>query len=137
MKKATASKTKTTPAKPARSPEKVKSPAKSKAAKSSQAASPEPVAAPAVKTTPPAPTTITAVIDIGFGNSLWLRGDGPGLSWEKGVRMECVADDQWTITLGEVTSPVLFKVLVNDLSWSAGDDYVVQPGEKLVIKPTF
>ncbi len=137
MKKAIASKTKTTPAKPARVPEKVKSPAKSKTAKVTKAAPQAPAAAPVVKTAPASPTTITAMIDIGFGNSLWLRGDGPGLSWEKGVRMECIADDRWATTLGGVTTPVLFKVLVNDLSWSAGDDYVVQPSEKLVIKPTF
>jgi hypothetical protein len=82
-------------------------------------------------------TTITAEIDIGFGNTLWLRGDGPGLSWETGVVMDCVADDKWSITLADAGAPVVFKFLVNDLSWSAGDDYVVSPGGSISVKPTF
>lgn len=139
MKKATAKKTTTTPATPApvpakkvTSPVKAKAPAKPKAAKA-------PAAAPTVKTTPPMPllTTITAEIDIGFGNTLWLRGDGPGLSWETGLIMDCVADDKWSVTLTDAGAPVVFKFLVNDLSWSAGDDYVVKPGASVSLKPTF
>jgi hypothetical protein len=135
MKKATATKTKTTPATPAPAPAKMvtspKAPAKAKPTAI--------VAAPTVKTSPPAPllTTITAEIDIGFGNTLWLRGDGPGLSWETGVIMDCVADDKWSITLPDAGAPVVFKFLVNDLSWSAGDDYVVSPGGSISLKPTF
>ena len=144
MKKATASKTKTTPATPApvpakkaSSPVKAKAPAKPKASKAEKPAAP--AAAPSVKTTPPIPvkTTITAEIDIGFGNTLWLRGDGPGLSWEKGVVMDCVADDKWSISLSDAGAPVVFKFLVNDLSWSAGDDYVVPAGGSISVKPTF
>jgi hypothetical protein len=83
------------------------------------------------------PTTITALIDIGFGNTLWLRGDGPGLSWERGVVMDCVADDQWSITIPDATAPIVFKFLVNDLSWCVGDDYIVQPGGSVSLQPTF
>ena len=136
MKKATT--TKTTPATPAPVPaKKPASAAKPKSAKAPKAPSPSP--APAVK--PPsasdALTTITAHIDIGFGNTLYIRGDGPGLSWEKGVVMDCVIDDKWSISLPGVTAPVVFKFLVNDLTWSAGDDYVVSPGSDLVVVPTF
>ncbi|MGC4075130.1 MAG: hypothetical protein QM760_22040 [Nibricoccus sp.] len=138
MKKATTTKTKTTPAIPAPVPaKKVASPVKVKAAVKPKAkASDE---APSVKSTPPLPqlTTITAEIDIGFGNTLWLRGDGPGLSWETGVVMDCVADDKWSITLKDAGAPVVFKFLVNDLSWSTGDDYVVSPGVSVSVKPTF
>jgi hypothetical protein len=139
MKKATATKTKSTPATPAPTPVKVKSPAKAKAPAKPKAKAKAPAEAPVVKTTPPIPvlTTITALIDIGFGNTLWLRGDGPGLSWEKGVVMDCVSDDKWSITLADAGAPVVFKFLVNDLSWSAGDDYVVSPGGTIVLKPTF
>jgi hypothetical protein len=82
-------------------------------------------------------TTITAKIDIGFGNKLWIRGDGPGLSWEKGLVMDCVADDKWSIALSDAGAPVVFKFLVNDLSWSTGDDYIAQPGATLALAPTF
>jgi hypothetical protein len=134
MKKATATKTKTTPATPAPIPaKKVNSPVKAKAPAKPKAA------APAVKSSGPTSvlTTITAKIDIGFGNKLWIRGDGPGLSWEKGLVMDCVADDKWSIALSDAGAPVVFKFLVNDLSWSTGDDYIAQPGATLAVAPTF
>ncbi|MEI6861215.1 MAG: hypothetical protein WCL04_03085 [Verrucomicrobiota bacterium] len=105
--------------------------------------------APAPKSSPakPAPkkrvsakpglTVITARIDIGFGNALHLRGEGAGLSWHQGLPLTCVADDEWVITLPQSTHPVAFKFLVNDLTWSSGPDYVVAPGDKLVVVPTF
>ena len=95
-------------------------------------------AAPAVKVAPVAVvTTITANFDVGFGNALYLRGDGPGLSWDKGVRMECVADDKWTISLGESVRPFVFKFVVNDEIWSTGEDYMVDPGVSVTLTPNF
>lgn len=136
MKKATT--TKTTPATPAPVPaKKAAISAKPKAAKAPLAS---PVFTPPAVKTPTwseAQTTITAQIDIGFGNTLYIRGDGPGLSWEKGVVMDCVIDDKWSISLSGVGAPVVFKFLVNDLTWSAGDDYVVNPGSELAVVPTF
>jgi len=90
----------------------------------------------AVPATPP-DTYIAAKIDIDFGNQLFLRGEGPGLSWDLGRVMDCTSHDLWTITLKGATSPVTFKVLVNDLTWNTGNDYVVEPGQSLTITPTF
>ncbi len=111
----------TTPPAPA-----TKAPAKKKAA------------APAVKPTTPSqtPTIITAHIDVGFGNTLYIRGDGPGLSWEKGVPLDCLSDDKWSIAI-EHAEPFVFKVLLNDLTWSAGDDYTAAPGAILDFTPVF
>lgn len=96
-------------------------------------------AAPAVKAGRPAPvhTVITARIDIGFGNALYVRGEGPGLSWDRGVPLNCMTDDEWTISLPESAQPVIFKFLVNDLTWSAGPDYVTAPGRVIELVPTF
>lgn len=96
-------------------------------------------AAPKVKAvaTRPLATTITAQIDIGFGNQLFIRGEGPGLSWDRGLLMNCVSDSQWQVVLGESARPIVFKVLVNDLSWSTGVDYTAAPGASVVIEPTF
>jgi hypothetical protein len=95
--------------------------------------------APAVKPGAPAPvvTVVTAHIDIGFGNTLYLRGQGSGLSWDRGIPLECADDNIWTITLPETALPIICKLLVNDLTWSAGSDYVVQPGSTVTIEPTF
>ena len=82
-------------------------------------------------------TVITAALDIGFGNTLYIRGDGPGLSWEKGVPLNCVSAERWTLTLGETARPVAFKFLLNDVTWSEGEDYVAAPGASIVLKPVF
>ena len=95
--------------------------------------------APAVKTapTPKVATTITAQIDIGFGNMLFVRGEGRGLSWDRGMRMDCVSDNLWKLVLGESAGPVVFKFLVNDLTWSAGPDYSIASGAAVKITPEF
>lgn len=82
-------------------------------------------------------TVITAKIDIGFGNTLFLRGEGPGLSWDVGVPMNSEGADTWTATVSGAKSQVIFKFLVNDISWNAGEDYVVDPGSTVELAPTF
>jgi hypothetical protein len=94
---------------------------------------------PAVKSVAPKPvvTTITALINVGFGNALYIRGEGPGLSWDQGVLLECAADDKWTFALGESSRPIVFKLLINDQIWSIGDDYTVAPGNSMTVTPVF
>jgi hypothetical protein len=82
-------------------------------------------------------TTIVAAVDVGFGNHLTLRGTGPGLSWEIGLPLECVADDRWSISLPETSQPIVCKFLINDSEWCAGEDYTVLPGSSVVLSPTF
>ncbi|MCX6950894.1 MAG: hypothetical protein NTV51_01715 [Verrucomicrobia bacterium] len=129
--------------KPAPAPKAAKPAAKKKAVVPVAAPAPSPVAAPApvpaVKpvATKPVVTTVTAQIDIGFGNSLFIRGEGAGLSWDKGLLMNCVSDSEWQVVLGESSRPIVFKFLVNDLSWSAGQDYTVAAGTTLTLVPTF
>jgi hypothetical protein len=107
----------------------------------------KPAAAPAAKAAKPSPrpkakptavvTTIVAAIDVGFGNHLTLRGEGPGLSWDVGVPLECVADDRWSITLPETSHPIICKFLLNDTTWCVGEDYTVLPGSTVVLSPRF
>lgn len=82
-------------------------------------------------------TSIFAKVDVGFGNHLYLRGSGPGLSWDHGIAMDCVAADIWTASLKNVKEPVSFKLLINDSVWSSGNDYVVEPGQSVTITPSF
>jgi hypothetical protein len=89
---------------------------------------------PAVKTTS---TKVAAQIDVGFGNTLYIRGEGPGLSWEKGLVMDCVGDNLWTVTLSDAAKPILFKFLLNDITWCVGDDYITEPDTTTTIVPVF
>lgn len=95
--------------------------------------------ASAVKKTAAKPlvTTISARIDVGFGNTLYLRGEGPGLSWDKGVMMDCTGDDRWTLAIGESARPVVFKFLLNDEVWSTGEDFTAKSGAISAFVPVF
>jgi hypothetical protein len=95
--------------------------------------------APAVKagTEKKPSTVITALIDVGFGNALYLRGEGPSLSWDVGVAMDCVSDSKWSITLPGTGKPVIYKLLINDLTWSQGSDYIVESGSSVTVVPSF
>lgn len=103
------------------------------------------VSAPAIAFAPkvnavaakPVVTAITARIDVGFGNALYIRGEGPGLSWDKGVLMKCVGDDAWAIALGESARGYTFKFLINDLTWSVGPDFNVEAGQTVTFSPGF
>jgi hypothetical protein len=81
--------------------------------------------------------TITAKIDIGFGNILFIRGDGAGLSWEKGKALGSTAGDTWTLSLPWVEKPFAFKLLVNDVTWSADPNYEAAPGDTVTVTPVF
>ena len=84
----------------------------------------------------PRATTIEAKIDVGFGNALYLRGQGPGLSWERGVPCECVNGNTWRWTAPRAEK-LTFKLLLNDSVWARGADLVIGPGEKVEVVPAF
>jgi hypothetical protein len=102
-------------------------------AKSFAAAPKTPTQAPARSG---AVTTIEVKLDVGFGNAVFLRGQGGGLTWERGVALSCVDGKTWRWS-GTVKDPITFKPLLNDKIWSAGTDLTVKPGQKLEIKPVF
>ena len=80
-------------------------------------------------------TEIHANVDVGFGNALYLRGEGPGINWERGVAMACLKDDLWAFTVAATARPIVFKLLINDETWCTGDDYVAAPGKKMSTAP--
>jgi hypothetical protein len=84
----------------------------------------------------PRATTIEAKIDVGFGNAVFLRGQGPGLSWERGVPCECVNGNIWRWTAPRAEK-LTFKLLLNDSVWAKGADLVIGPGEKVEVVPAF
>jgi len=98
-------------------------------------------AAPAKKkigaTAEPPVTFISAKFDVGFGQHLYLRGAGPGLSWQQGLAMDCVSPDLWTIAIKNAAEPVIFKLLVNDVAWNQGHDFVTAPGQSITVVPAF
>ena len=72
------------------------------------------------------PTTVLANIDVGFGNRLFIRGNGCGLTWDKGIEMSLVNGNCWKWESKDPnnTTNFEFKILLNDELWSAGDNYL-------------
>lgn len=82
-------------------------------------------------------TSIIAKVDVGFGNSLFIRGEGAGLSWEKGTVLENLSPYEWQFSTTAANEPVTFKFLINDEAWADGDNLTVAPGECSVNAPVF
>jgi hypothetical protein len=98
---------------------------------------PVPVAAAVVTKPKGARVTIIATVDVGFGNTLYVRGDEPALNWKKGVALGCIADSKWEIVLSAQDKAFEFKFLVNDTTWSTGANYLASPGDTLTLTPSF
>jgi hypothetical protein len=81
-------------------------------------------------------TTIEAKIDVGFGNNLFLRGQGAGLSWDHGIPLTCVDGKTWQWS-GRADDKLTFKLLLNDAVWAKGADLVAAPGQKVEVAPAF
>ncbi len=100
----------------------------------STAAKPAPTKSPIV--TAAAPITIEAKIDVGYGNNLFVRGEGEGLSWDHGVPLQCVDSKTWRLTV-PAKDKLQFKLLLNDTVWAKGEDVVAAPGKKVEVVPSF
>lgn len=59
-------------------------------------------------------TRLLVTAYIGIGNRLFIRGDGPGLSWEKGTPLHFVSIGKWRWEAANVNAPVHFKLYKND-----------------------
>lgn len=94
-------------------------------------------AAKKVVTKKSAKTTIIANVDVGFGNSLFIRGEGAGLSWDKGTQLENVSPYEWSYSTTAATGEVTFKFLINDEAWSDGDNLMVAAGGTSISSPSF
>jgi hypothetical protein len=80
---------------------------------------------------------IVARADVGWGNSIYVRGDDGGLTWDIGVPMVCLTDDEWIWFYPEDAAPREIKFLRNDTDWALGENYLVSYQETLVFTPQF
>ena len=83
------------------------------------------------------PTTVVANVMIGIGNKPYLRGEGPGLSWEEGVSMNFIEIGKWAWSSPRKNASLTVQVYRNDQDPDKGGKIEVKPGQKLEITPDF
>ena len=82
-------------------------------------------------------TRIVIQYNVGFGNSIFLRGKGADLSWDKGTPLKNTKDNEW-VWETESTFPSLeFKVLINDSHYENGDNHHLTYGTTIHYTPKF
>ena len=59
-------------------------------------------------------STIAARVDVGFGNNLYIRGEGAGLSWDVGILMKNLSPYEWAWEAKSASDPIEYKFLIND-----------------------
>lgn len=83
-------------------------------------------------------TRLIATAYIGIGNRLFIRGEGPGLSWEKGVPLQFVSIGKWRWETPDATGPVSFKLYKNDsIECTALGKQNLDPGHQQELTASF
>ncbi len=82
-------------------------------------------------------TVVEAKIDVEQGNAVFIRGQGEGLSWEKGQPLNRGFGGSWIWASSKARGRLLFKLLLNDEVWSKGEDFAVEAGKMVLVAPAF
>jgi hypothetical protein len=83
-------------------------------------------------------TRLIVTAYIGIGNRLFIRGDGPGLSWDKGVPLTFFSIGKWRWEAGEAAAPVRFKLYKNDeIECTSLGERSVEPGAQQSLTASF
>ena len=78
------------------------------------------------------------------GEKLTIRGNGPGMSWEKGVELQNLGGDFWVFEIRDdpsirnnLTPDFEYKILLNDQQWESAANHQLGNRGKQVIRPAF
>ncbi|MBX3737704.1 MAG: hypothetical protein KF715_13485 [Candidatus Didemnitutus sp.] len=82
-------------------------------------------------------TRLLATAYIGIGNKLFIRGDGPGLSWDHGVPMQFVSIGKWGWSTHDAAGPVRCKLYKNDETAGLTGEIVLEAGRHTEVTALF
>jgi hypothetical protein len=124
------------PRKPAPLPEAPAPEAASGPAAAEPSPAPPEIAEPAISADGATRLVVTAYI--GIGNRLFIRGEGPGLSWGKGVPLTFVSIGKWRWETNDAAGAVRFKLYKNDeVECTALGTRTVEPGAQQDLTASF
>ena len=82
-------------------------------------------------------TSVIANVMIGIGNKPYVRGEGPGLSWDEGVAMNFIEIGKWAWSPPRKNASLTIQIYRNDEDPDKGGKYEIKPGEKFEVTPEF
>lgn len=82
-------------------------------------------------------TRLLATAYIGIGNKLFIRGDGPGLSWDQGTPMQFVSIGKWGWSTNDATETITCKLYKNDETEALTGEVSLEPGKHVEITALF
>jgi len=83
-------------------------------------------------------TRLLVTAYIGIGNKLFVRGSGPGLSWDKGVPLQFVSIGRWRWESSDATDPVAIRLYKNDtVECTTVGTLELEPGHQHEVTATF
>lgn len=82
-------------------------------------------------------TRIHVRYDVGFSNSLSIRGKGANLSWERGVPLKNIKPDLWVWETELPATVIEFKILLNDRVYEEGSNRTLKSGSQVEYTPKF
>jgi len=83
-------------------------------------------------------TRLVVTAYIGIGNKLFVRGDGPGLSWDEGTPLQFVSIGKWRWETADATKPLSLKLYKNDqVECTALGTIRLEPGHQRELSANF
>jgi len=83
-------------------------------------------------------TRLLVTAYIGIGNKLFVRGEGPGLNWDRGVPLQFVSIGKWRWESADATTPVTLKIYKNDEhECAAVGPLTLAPGQQQQVTASF
>lgn len=95
-------------------------------------------AAPTKSVSADGATRLLVTAYIGIGNRLFIRGDGPGLSPDKGIPLQFVSIGKWRWETSEASGAVRVRLFKNDETECSGlGEIALDPGQQTEVTANF
>jgi len=82
-------------------------------------------------------TRVVVKYDVGFHNTIYLRGKGLNLNWDKGTPLKNVKPDEWVWETETPFTTCEFKALINDKRYEQGENHTLTCGATVQYTPKF
>ncbi len=90
-----------------------------------------------IRTRPVRGVVAAVNLDLGCDNAIFIRGQGGGLSWDRGQPLTLVDAQTWVWSPDDRKDKLEFQLLLDDEVWERGQKHVLEPGDSIELTPDF